>query len=644
MSIADPYEIIVVGAGHAGIEAALAAARMGARTLLLTANLDTLGQMSCNPAIGGVGKGHLVKEIDALGGCMATAIDRTGIHFRRLNTSKGPAVRASRAQADKRAYQLELKRVCEGQTNLDLRQGLVEEILADSGAVRGVAVRSGARYWAPMVILTTGTFLRGKIHIGDTSYAAGRAGEDSAERAAASLRRLGFSLGRLKTGTPPRVNGRTIDFAGLEEQPGDQPPRPFSFATARLTQPQVSCWLTYTSGRTHELIRANLARSALYGGRIEGIGPRYCPSVEDKVVRFADKPRHQLFLEPEGRQTLEYYVNGLSMSLPEDLQDEIVHSVPGLERAEVMRPAYAVEYDFVPPTSVYPHLETKLVRGLFLAGQINGTTGYEEAAAQGLMAGINAVLARRGEPPLVLDRASAYIGVLIDDLVTKGTDEPYRIFTARAEYRLLLREDNADMRLTEHGRRLGLVGDAAYARFASKRRRVAAELERLQSVRVRPSAALQELLRARGGAPVREPILLADLLRRPELAYEDIARLYPPPAAAEPLGFDAAEHVEAEIKYAGYLERQEAQVAKMRRLEQTRIPPDFDYADPLLNVTVEARQKLERVRPATLGQAGRISGVSPADLATLMVVLHARARRPAVGTGPRHRGTASPDA
>ena len=616
------YDVIVVGGGHAGTEAALAASRMGARTLLVTISLDTIGQMSCNPAIGGIAKGHMVKEIDALGGRMAENIDLTGIQFRRLNTSKGPAVRASRAQADKKAYQLELKYACEAQANLDLRQGVMEEVLVRDGEVRGILAKGDVRYLGRTVILTTGTFLRGKIHVGGFSHAAGRAGEESADRASRSLEDLGFRLGRLKTGTPPRINGRTIDFAALEEQAGDDPPRPFSYAVDRIVQPQVSCWITYTIPTTHDLIRSHLGDSALYSGRIEGTGPRYCPSIEDKIVRFSDKPRHQLFLEPEGRRTLEFYVNGLSMSMPEQLQHDIVHSVPGLEHAQIMRPAYAIEYDFVPPTQIHPHLETKLVRGLFFAGQINGTTGYEEAAAQGLVAGINAVLRVRGEEPFVLDRATAYIGVLIDDLVTKGTDEPYRIFTSRAEYRLLLREDNADMRLLEYGRRFGLVRDEIYARFLRKRRLVQAELARLRSVRVRPGEeAIQELLRARGAGPLHDSALLADLLRRPQIRYADIARIHPPP---EPLTFDAVEHIEAEIKYAGYLDRQEAQVAKMRRLEQTRIPADFDYGDALLNITHEARQKLERIRPATLGRAARVSGVSPADVATIMVVLHAR--------------------
>ena len=617
------YDVIVVGGGHAGTEAALAAARMGAETMLLTINLDSIGQMSCNPAIGGIGKGHMVKEIDALGGQMAVNTDLTGIQFRRLNTGKGPAVRASRAQADKKAYQFELKYTCEQQEHLDIRQGLMEEIYVENGRVKGVGIKGNVAYMGHTVVLTTGTFLRGKIHIGDFSYSAGRSGEEAADRASEGLVSLGFEIGRLKTGTPPRLNARTIDFSNLEEQPGDDPPRPFSYATKTIARPQVSCWVTYTNARTHELITANLQRSAMYGGRIEGVGPRYCPSIEDKVVKFSEKPRHQLFLEPEGVRTLEYYLNGLSMSLPEELQHEIVHTVPGLENAQIMRPAYAIEYDFSPPTQIYPHLETKRVENLFFAGQINGTTGYEEAAAQGLLAGINAVLKIRGEDPFVLDRSTAYIGVLVDDLVTKGTQEPYRIFTSRAEYRLLLREDNADYRLMDFGRQFGLVSDSVYALFQRKRRQVDAELERLEQVRIRPSEKVQEILRRRGTAELRESALLADLLRRPELGYAGIVEISPPDT---PLTPDAAEHVEAVVKYAGYLDRQELQVAKLKRMESMHLPADFDYGDPLLNISTESRQKLAAIRPQTLGQASRISGVSPADISILMVVLHARDR------------------
>ncbi len=618
------YDVIVVGGGHAGTEAALAAARMGAETLLLTMNLDTIGQMSCNPAIGGIGKGHMVKEIDALGGQMAVNIDRTGIQFRRLNTSRGPAVRASRAQADKKDYQFELKFVCEQQEHLDLRQGLMESLYIEQGRICGVGVKGGITYLTHSVILTTGTFLKGKIHVGDFSYSAGRAGETSAEKASEGLAALGFEIGRLKTGTPPRVNGRTLDFASMEMQPGDDPPRPFSYAVERIEEEQIPCWITYTNAGTHELIEENLNRSAMYSGRIEGIGPRYCPSIEDKVVRFADKDRHQIFVEPEGRKTLEYYINGLSMSLPEELQTEIVRSLPGLEKAEIMRPAYAVEYDYAPPTQLYPHLETKRVENLFFAGQINGTTGYEEAGAQGIMAGINAVLKVRGDEPFVLSRSDAYIGVLIDDLVTKGTQEPYRIFTSRAAHRLLLREDNADYRLMERAKEFGLIEDAVWKKYADKKRAVDLELERLAQVRLHPSDGVNELFAEAGTAPLKEAVPLIDILRRPELNYRHIEQLCP---SESPLSLDATEHVEAEVKYDGYIRRQNTQVDKLKRLESVRIPTDFDFANPSLNLSTEGRQKLAHIRPQTLGQAARISGVSPADVSSLMVLLHAYTAR-----------------
>jgi tRNA uridine 5-carboxymethylaminomethyl modification enzyme len=617
------YDVIVVGAGHAGCEAALAAARMGRPTLILTINLDTIAQMSCNPAIGGLAKGQLAKEIDALGGEMAKNIDATGIQFRTLNMKKGPAVRSSRAQADKKAYQFRMKHVLEAQENLDVKQGLVDGLLVEGKKLKGVVTHTGIAYVGRTVILTTGTFLKGLIHIGDMSYSSGRAGEPSAENLSDSLRELGFEIGRLKTGTPQRVDAGTVDFSSLIIQPGDEPPRPFSYSTEKISQTQIPCYLTYTNEETHRIIRENLHRSALYSGRISGVGPRYCPSVEVKVVRFPDKDRHQLFLEPEGRDTREIYVNGLSMSLPEDIQLKVLHTVPGLEKAEVMRPAYAIEYDFAPPTQIKPSLETKLIDNLFFAGQINGTSGYEEAAAQGIMAGINAVLKLRGEGPFILDRSQAYIGVLIDDLVTKGTKEPYRMFTSQAEHRLLLREDNADLRLMDFGWQFGLVPDDLYSKFVRKREQIEREMERLRSTRVNPDARVQEVIRELGTAEISRPFTLAELLRRPEISYDDLAQLAPPP---DDLLDAAKEQVAIQIKYEGYIRRQWAQVKHMKKLESWKIPPDFDY-ESVRGMTMEAREKLLEIRPFSVGQASRISGVTPADISVLLVMLKQGRRR-----------------
>lgn len=614
---AGNYDVIVVGSGHAGVEAGLAAARMGCKTLMVTINLDMIGFMPCNHSIGGPAKGVVVREIDALGGEMGRNIDKTYIQMRMLNTGKGPAVRALRAQADKWDYQYEMKHTIEKEDNITLRQGLVDELIIEDDVVTGVITQTGGIYRGKTVIITTGTYSRGEIIIGDIKYSSGPNNQQPSVALSKQLETLGFDLLRLKTGTPPRVKSTSIDYSQTEIQPGDEDHRGFSYETTKFITDQIPCWLTYTTEETHEIIKANLHRAPMFTGIIEGSGPRYCPSIEDKIVRFSDKPRHQIFLEPEGRHTEEVYVQGLSTSMPEDVQHKMLNSIPGLENASMMRAGYAIEYDAVAPTQLWPTLETKRIKNLYTAGQINGTSGYEEAAGQGIIAGINAALAVQNKEPFIMKRSEGYIGVMIDDLVTKGTKEPYRLLTSRAEYRLLLRHDNADLRLTEKGHDIGLITEERYQAFLNKKAQIAEESDRLKSIRVKPTAEVQAWMTKIGGSLLKDGILAWDLLRRPEVTYADLIEVI---AASDNITEEVAEQVEIQVKYEGYIKKSLERVDKLKRMEQKTIPVDLDY-DYISGLATEARENLKEVQPLTLAQASRISGVNPADVSILMVYL-----------------------